>query len=103
VLEFDIDLWDLMDNNNGDCVNFGWEHLPSLGQVRGAMYCSDVYWDAALAALRNACEAHPNHPALNLHKPITLNLSADPSHLRPAIIKRILRNELPLALLAPCP
>ncbi|WVZ49978.1 LOW QUALITY PROTEIN: hypothetical protein U9M48_001284 [Paspalum notatum var. saurae] len=52
-------------DNNCDCGNFGFEYLPSLREVWGSVDCNDVSTAevvAALAALRNACEAHPNHP-----------------------------------------
>ncbi|WVZ49957.1 hypothetical protein U9M48_001268, partial [Paspalum notatum var. saurae] len=58
-------------DNNCDCGNFGFEYLPSLREVCGLVDCNDVSTaegDAALAALRNACEAHPNHPTLGMYR-----------------------------------
>lgn len=58
-------------DNNGDCGNIGLEYLPSLRQLSGSMDCDgasagDV--NAALAGLRNACNVHPNHLTLDMHK-----------------------------------
>lgn len=79
VLHFVVDFQALLDNSNGDCVSFGLEHLPSLRQVQGFIYCDDAYWEAAFAALRNACEVHPNHPELNMSRPVIVNMSAHQS------------------------
>ncbi|KAJ1276702.1 hypothetical protein BS78_05G234900 [Paspalum vaginatum] len=58
-------------DNNCDCGNFGFEYLPSLREVRGSVDCTDVSsaeGNAAFAELRNACEAHPNHPTLDMQR-----------------------------------
>ena len=49
--------------------NIGLEYLPSLRALRGQIVCEDMpvaESDAALAALRDACNAHPNHPTFDM-------------------------------------
>ncbi|WVZ49979.1 LOW QUALITY PROTEIN: hypothetical protein U9M48_001285 [Paspalum notatum var. saurae] len=78
VLAIMVDLRYLKDNNC-DCGNFGFEYLPSLQEVCGVVNCygvSTAEGDAALAALRNACAAHPNHPTLE----IVLHTHTDAPH-----------------------
>ena len=63
VFKFSVTL----ENNSVDCGNFGLEYLPSLREVKAYFNCNGVSaaeGDAALAALRIACEVHPNHPTL---------------------------------------
>ncbi|XP_066336057.1 disease resistance protein RGA5-like [Miscanthus floridulus] len=70
ALRFDVPLRALKDNNS-ECGNIGLEYLPSLHVLRGLIVCSGVSaaeGDAALAALRNACNVHPNHPTCDMHK-----------------------------------
>jgi disease resistance protein RPM1 len=70
VLQFVVPLRALRDNN-GDCGSIGLEYLPSLQELRGWIDCEDVpvaESDAEFAALRNACNVHPNHPTLRMYK-----------------------------------
>ncbi|CAL5006891.1 unnamed protein product [Urochloa decumbens] len=58
-------------DGNGDCSNIGLGCLPSLHKVRVSIDCgrasaADV--EEAVAALRNAADAHPNHLALQVHR-----------------------------------
>jgi disease resistance protein RPM1 len=66
VLRFYVPLRALKDKN-GDCGNIGLEYLPFLRELW--IRCDDVpatERDAALAALRNACNVHPNHPTFGV-------------------------------------
>jgi disease resistance protein RPM1 len=68
VSTFNVPLRALKDNN-GDCTNFGVEYLASLREIKAWINCDGVCTeevDAAMAALRNACKVHPNHPTLDL-------------------------------------
>ncbi|CAD6252774.1 unnamed protein product [Miscanthus lutarioriparius] len=65
VLELDVPLRALKDNYSDYCGNIGLEYLPSIWELRGWIVCEDVpvaESDAAFAALREACNVHPNHP-----------------------------------------
>ncbi|CAD6252776.1 unnamed protein product [Miscanthus lutarioriparius] len=71
MLDFDVPLRALKDNYSDYCWNIGLEYLPSLRELRGVIRCEDVpgaEGDAALAALRDACNVHPNHPTFRMHR-----------------------------------
>ncbi|CAD6251577.1 unnamed protein product [Miscanthus lutarioriparius] len=71
MLDFDVPLRALKDNYSDYCGNIGLEYLPSLRELRGCIVCEDVpvaERDAALAALRDACNVHPNHPTFRMHR-----------------------------------
>ncbi|XP_066336212.1 disease resistance protein Pik-2-like [Miscanthus floridulus] len=65
VLNLYVRLRALKDNYSDYCGNIGLEYLPSLRELRGWVLCEyapATERDAALAALRDACNVHPNHP-----------------------------------------
>ena len=69
VLYFNVYLRALKDNYRDYCGNIGLEYLPSLRELRGCIVCEDVpvaERDVALAALRDACNVHPNHPTFRM-------------------------------------
>jgi disease resistance protein RPM1 len=71
VLYFDVRLRALKGNYSDYCGNIGLEYLPSLREVRGGIDCRGVpatERDAAFAALRDACNVHPNHPTFRMHR-----------------------------------
>ncbi|XP_066337596.1 disease resistance protein RGA5-like [Miscanthus floridulus] len=64
-IRFDVPLRALKDNY------FGWKYLPSLQELRGRIIHENVLVaesDAALAALTDACNVHPNHPTFCMHR-----------------------------------
>jgi disease resistance protein RPM1 len=68
VLWFHVPLQALKDNNS-DCGSIRLEYLPSLRELGGQIHCRGMpaaEIDAAFAALRNACNVHPNHPAFHM-------------------------------------
>ena len=70
VLELNVRLRALKDNYSDYCGNIGLEYLPSLRELRGCIFCEDVpiaESDAAMAALTDACNVHPNHPTFRMH------------------------------------
>ncbi|XP_066381404.1 disease resistance protein RPP8-like [Miscanthus floridulus] len=67
VLCFDVPLWKLKGNHSDYCGNIGLEYLPSLRKLRGRIFSGGMpamERDAAFAALRDACNVHPNNPTL---------------------------------------
>ena len=67
VLYFNVRLRALKDNYSDYYGNIGLEYLPSLRELKGRIDHEDVpvvESDAVLAALRDACNVHPNHPTL---------------------------------------
>ncbi|XP_066336186.1 disease resistance protein RGA5-like [Miscanthus floridulus] len=69
VLVFNLPLRALKGKYSDYCGNIGLEYLPSLRELRGLIFYGDVpatVRDAALAALRDACNIHPNHPTFDM-------------------------------------
>ena len=65
-----LELWIALEDNYSYCGNIGLEYLPSLRKLRGRIDCRGVTVaesDAAFAALRDACNVHPNHPTFRMH------------------------------------
>jgi len=70
VLYFNVYLQALKDNYRDYCGNIGLEYLPSLRKLRGRIFSGGMpamERDAAFAALRDACNVHPNHPTFRMH------------------------------------
>ncbi|XP_066336200.1 disease resistance protein RGA5-like [Miscanthus floridulus] len=71
VLDLNVRLRALKDNYSDYCGNIGLEYLPSFRELRVEINRKDVpvaESDAALAALRDACNVHPNHPTFDMHE-----------------------------------
>jgi len=69
VLELNVRLRALKGNYSDYCGNIGLEYLPSLRELRVAIsYRGMSVVDAAFAALRDACNVHPNHPTFHRHR-----------------------------------
>ncbi|CAM0145600.1 unnamed protein product [Urochloa decumbens] len=68
VLDFKVQVRGLMHDNN-ICNNLGLEHITSLKKVKVRLWCDGAFSEDVekeKAALRQAVEAHPNQPTLEV-------------------------------------